>query len=199
VPGLAVHGPTLTLRFATEPDAAALFALAADPGVTRFFSWSYDRVEQAQAWIAGLPAQRAAGERLEFVIEHPERGILGTTGLSEFAHRDRRATVGTWLGRAHWGTGANAESKALIARLAFEHLGLERLTAYTGTTNDRSLAALTRLGFVREGLLRAFHRHGDAVHDVVVLSLLRADWEGSPLHDVAARVEGEPESVFTVR
>ncbi len=91
------------------------------------------------------------------------------TGLSELSRRDRRAVVGTWLGRAHWGSGANAESKALIAHLAFERLGLERLGAYADLDNPRSQAALARLGFMREGVLRRWHRHGERVHDVIVV------------------------------
>jgi ribosomal-protein-alanine N-acetyltransferase len=193
-----VRGPTLTLRYAGPDDAPAMFELARDPEVTRFFAWGYERPEEAAEWVAELPGRREAGALLDFLVVHHERGIAGVTGLSELSRRDRRATVGTWLGRAHWGTGANRESKALIAALAFGPLGLERLTAYTSTGNPRSQAALARAGFVREGVLRAFHRHPSGVHDVVVFGLLRADWEASPLRDVPARIEGEPPPAFVV-
>jgi RimJ/RimL family protein N-acetyltransferase len=193
-----VRGPTLTLRYAGPQDAPALFELARDPEVTRFFAWSYERPEQAAEWIAGLPARREAGSLLDFLVVHRERGPIGVTGLSELARRDRRATIGTWFGRDHWGTGANRESKALIAALAFRRLGLERLTAYTSTGNPRSQAALERSGFVREGTLRAFHRHPSSVHDVVVFGLLRTDWEASPLHAVPVEVAGHPPPAFVL-
>jgi ribosomal-protein-alanine N-acetyltransferase len=193
-----VRGPTLTLRYAGEDDAAAMFELARDPEVTRFFAWSYDRPDQAREWIAGLPARREAGLLLDFLVVHPRRGPVGVTGLSELSRRDRRATVGTWLGREHWGAGINSESKALIAALAFRRLGLERLTAYTSTSNPRSQTALGRAGFAREGLLRDFHRHPSGVHDVVVFGMLRDDWRASPLHDVPAQIAGEPPAAFVV-
>ncbi len=195
---MEVHGPTLTLRYATPADAAALFGLARDAEVTRFFAWSYDRVEQAEEWIAALPAKRAAGELLDFLVVHREHGPIGVTGLSELSPRDRRATVGTWFGREHWGSGANAESKALVAHLGFGTLGLERLTAYTSVDNPRSRAALERSGFTREGVLRAYHRHPSGVHDVVVFGLLRADWEGSPPSRVPVTVDGDPPGAFRV-
>ena len=119
-------------------------------------------------------------------------------GLLDPAWRDRRAVTGTWLARSEWGTRANAESKALLAALAFERLGFERLTAFASTRNERSQAALERLGFVREGTLRAWHRHGDDVHDSVVYGLLRADWEGSPLRGVAVRIEGDADDTWHV-
>lgn len=194
---LRATGPTITLRLAEERDAPGLFAHARDPEVTRFFSWGpYERVEDAQAYLARLPAEREAGRHLDLVIDHREHGPIGVIGLGEWSVRDRRAVVGTWLGRAHWGTGANTEAKALVTRLAFGVLGLERVGAYAAPANPRSRRALEKLGFVAEGTLREFHRHGDRVHDVVVFSLLRRDWAATPLAAVPAEVAGEPPPAF---
>ena len=117
---------------------------------------------------------------------------LGITLLSELSTRDRRAVVGTWLGRAHWGTGANTEAKAMIAELAFGRLGLERLSAYCDPLNVRSQRALEKLSFRREGVLREFHRHHDTPHDVVVFGLLRQEWQAGVLATVPVCVTGEP-------
>jgi ribosomal-protein-alanine N-acetyltransferase len=192
-----VTGPTLTLRYASAEDAPRLLELASDPLVTRWFSWGpYARIDQPRAYIAGLADKRERGELLDFLIVHREAGPIGVTGLSELAVRDRRATVGTWFGRQWWGSGANRESKALIAALAFRHLGIERLTAWANTRNGRSQSALERVGFRREGVLRSWHRHGDARHDVVVFGMLREEWEASPLAGVPAEVSGTPPVAF---
>jgi len=196
---LAARGPTLTLRYPEPGDAPALFALASDPEVTRFFSWRYAAEEEAEAWIAGRAAAREAGEWLELVVEHREHGVAGITGLTEPSRRDRRAVTGSWLGRRFWGTGVNGEAKALLARIAFDACGLERLGSYASTANPRSRRALERLGWRHEGTLRAFHRHGDRVHDVDVLGLLRAEWAASPLAAVPAELTGEPPAPFTAK
>jgi len=194
---LRVTGPSLELRYATPADAAALFELGSDPEVTRFFSWGpYTSTAQPLEYIEGLEAERERGERLDFLVVERDRGPIGVTGLSEVSRRDRRAVVGTWLGRAHWGTGANAQCKALIAQLAFGALGLERLGAYTDLDNPRSQTALQKLGFRREGVLRRFHRHGEHVHDVVVYSWLKEEWERSPLAAARVEIEGEPPPRF---
>lgn len=193
---LEISGPALTLRYPVAADAPALFRRGSDPGVTRFFSWGpYREVAEAEAYIESLPGRRAAGTLLDFAIVRDGEAV-GITGLSERAARDRRATVGSWIGRAEWGTGVNSEAKALICALAFGPLGLERLTAYAGVGNDRSQAALAKVGFVREGRLRRFHRHGDTVHDVAIFSLLRDEWAASPLAGVAARIAGDPPAAF---
>lgn len=196
---LVVRGPRLALRYATLEDAPALFALGRDPAVTRFFSWGpYTCVEQPEAYIAALPARRDRGELLDFLIVDADGAPIGVTGLSELARRDRRATVGSWLGHRWWGSGANREAKALIAALAFRRLGFERLTALAGTRNGRSQVALERLGFRREGVLAAYHRHTDGPHDVVVYGLLRAAWERGPLHAVPVGIEGSAPPAFVV-
>jgi ribosomal-protein-alanine N-acetyltransferase len=196
---LEVVGPTLTLRYAIAADAPALFGLGSDGEVTRFFSWGpYKSVAEPAGYIAGLADERQRGERLDFLIVARGAGAIGVTGLSECSPRDRRAVVGTWLGRSHWGTGANEESKALIAHLAFRALGLERLGAYADVENARSQAALMRLGFTREGVLRHWHRHGEVVKDVVLYSWLKDEWERSPLAGLPVSVSGEPPPAFRV-
>ena len=196
---LVVTGPTLSLRYAGLDDAPRLFELAQDPAVTRFFSWGpYTSLDQPRRYIGELPAKRERGELLDFLIVHHEDGPIGVTGLSELAVRDRRATVGSWFGHRWWGSGANLESKGLLTALAFETLGMTRLTAWANTRNGRSQVALERVGFKREGVLRGWHRHGEQVHDVVVFGMLRTGWERSPLRGVPAEVRGCPPPGFVV-
>ena len=196
---LALTGPTLRVRIPRDEDAAALFEQACDPEVTRWFSWGpYSSQAEARSYLARLPAQRERGEHLDLVVEHLEAGPIGITGLGELARRDRRAVIGSWLGRAWWGTGANQEAKALMCHLAFVLLGLDRVGAYSNVEHARSQRALERIGFHREGVLRGYHRHGDRALDVVIFGLLRADWETSRLPAVPVAVTGQPPPAFLV-
>lgn len=189
---LEVVGPTLTLRLPSEQHVAGLFALASDPEVTRWFSWGpYESEDEPRRWVAEAAARRESGDRLELVIER-DGAPLGVTTLMELSARDRRAMVGTWLGREHWGTDVNAESKALVLHLAFVTLGLERVGAYSELRHERSQRALEKIGFVREGVLRAWHRHADGPHDVVVFGLLRDEWRS----EVPVTVHGDPPKAF---
>ena len=186
-----IRGARLSLRYARADDATALFELGSDPEVSRFFSWGpYTDPSQAGAFIEQMAVQRESGERLEFVIVDEDDRPIGITGLSEFSARDRRAVVGTWLGRQHWGSGANRESKALVLRLGFETIGLQRISAYAHPDNARSVRALERLGFVREGVLVAWHLHHGERRDVAILRLLREDWSASDLPGLPYAEEG---------
>ncbi|HEV2820868.1 MAG TPA: GNAT family N-acetyltransferase [Solirubrobacteraceae bacterium] len=192
----ALRGPSLTLRLPRDDDAVALFRHASDRAVTANFSWGpYVHAAEALAWLRTLPAARERGKQLELAIDRHDEGLIGVISLSELSRRDRRAMVGTWLGRPHWGTGANAEAKALVFHLAFALLGLERLGAYAAVGHGRSQRALEKVGFRREGVLRHWHRHGDAVHDVVIYGLLATEWCADAL---PVTVEGTPPAAFVV-
>lgn len=196
---MELRGPHLTLKLPAADDAEALLALASDPDVTQWFSWGpYTDVDQPRAWIAEQEAKREQGLQLDFVVHDREHGPIGVTGLAELSRRDRRAMVGTWFGRAHWGSGANAESKALIAHLAFEICGFERLGAYSNPENVRSARALERVGFTREGTLRGWHRHGDRQLDVHIFGMLRADWADGPLRESRVTAIGRPPAAWAL-
>lgn len=198
---MELRGPTLSLRYPEPGDAEALLAQASDDAVTRWFSWGpYEDVEQPRAWIAAQRERRESGTQIDFVIDHHEHGVVGVTGLTELSVRDRRAVVGTWIGREHWGSGVNPEAKALIARLAFAVCGMVRISAYANPLNGRSVRALEKVGFVHEGVLRRWHRHGDAQLDVAIVGMLRDEWEGGAggLHECPAALTGMPPASWLV-
>jgi ribosomal-protein-alanine N-acetyltransferase len=184
---MRIQGARLALRPPTADDAQALFQLGSDPEVVRFFSWGpYRELAEAEAFIDLVRAERPH----EFLIVDADDRPIGVTGLSELSERDRRAVVGTWLGREHWGTGANRESKELILHYAFRVLDLQRVSAHAHPGNARSLAALERLGFTREGVLRNWHVHHGEPRDVAILGLLRDEWERGPSAQAPVTVEG---------
>ena len=192
---MLLTGPTLALRPVSPADDEALLALGRDAEVTRWFSWGpYTSLAQPRAWISQQPGRMARGEALALAVVHPQDGVVGCTELSEWGRRDRRAMVGTWLGRPWWGTGVNAEVKRLVLTLAFTHCGMERLGAYADVANARSQRALLRAGFTREGTLRSLHRHGEEQKDVQVFSVLRAEWKA--MAPVAAALHGELPAPF---
>lgn len=183
---MRIGGPSLSLRPPEARDADALYELGRDPEVSRFLSWGpYAERAQAEAFIERVRLERPH----EFFIVDPDDRPIGLTGLTELSERDRRAVVGTWLGRPYWGSGANRASKALILHYAFRVLDLIRVSAYAHPENVRSLAALEKLGFTREGVLRHWHIHGGEPRDVTLLRLLREEWEGLPLAGVQVAVE----------
>lgn len=160
--------------------AAGLLAAADTEEV---FAWlPYARpadLDQARAWIDGALAERCADRRFPFAVLDAEGGsVIGSTSYWDFdAHNDHVEIGSTWLNRASWGTGRNAEAKLLLMTHAFETLGLERVAFRTDILNERSQQAIERLGATREGVYRHEMRRRDGSwRDSIHYSILLSEW-----------------------
>lgn len=92
-------------------------------------------------------------------------------------HRqNRRAEIGYALARAHWGHGYMGEALQALPGFAFTDLDLHRLEADIDPRNAASAAALARLGFIQEGLLRERWIVAGEISDSALYGLLRRDW-----------------------
>lgn len=104
--------------------------------------------------------------------------FVGTTSFYEILPAMRAIAIGhTWIGRRHWRSGVNTESKLLMLTRAFEGLGAERVVWHTDIRNVRSQQAIERLGAQREGVLRHHRiRRDGSWRDTVQFSMISDDW-----------------------
>jgi N-acetyltransferase len=104
--------------------------------------------------------------------------VVGTSSLGEWDLTHERVHLGwTAYGPRWWGGPVNAECKLLLLGHAFDHCGFGRVKIQTDLVNDRSQAAIARLGATREGVLRRHMRRADGSwRDTVVFAVLRDEW-----------------------
>jgi N-acetyltransferase len=83
----------------------------------------------------------------------------------------------TWLTAAAIRTAANTEAKLLMLSHAFDTWGVQRVCFHTDARNERSRAALTRIGATFEGILRAHRLATDLKpRDSARFSIIAAEW-----------------------
>ena len=136
-------------------------------------------VSDAAAQIAAACAARARGDRFAYAQVDVRTGELaGSTSLYEVFPAARTLAIGfTWLGKRWWRTGHNTESKLLLLRQAFDVLGCVRVVWHTDIYNERSQAAIARLGATREGVLRKHRLRRDGTwRDTVQYAMTDDDW-----------------------
>ena len=168
----------LVLRSLAPSDAPALFAIFGDPAVCRY--WSRPALPDLQAATelqAEIARHFAARTLFQWGIAEQATGaIVGTGTLAALSSEHRRAEVGFALAQAVWGRGYAAEAVPALLGFAFDVLALHRLEADVDPRNTRSIRALERVGFTREGYLRErYFLHGE-VQDAIVYGLLRREW-----------------------
>jgi RimJ/RimL family protein N-acetyltransferase len=87
--------------------------------------------------------------------------------------------LGFWIGQAYWNRGIATAAIRQITDLAFEQLGLVRVYAKVFATNTRSIRALEKVGYVKEGhFRRAVFKNGRFCDQV-----LYAKVSSSQLHE----------------
>ncbi|MCS6903330.1 MAG: GNAT family N-acetyltransferase [Candidatus Bipolaricaulota bacterium] len=104
--------------------------------------------------------------------------LIGSTGLHRLDWKNRHCMFGILIGdKTEWGKGYGTETTCLMARYAFETLGMHRVWLSVYEYNQRGIRAYEKAGFVREGLLRQARYHNGRFYDVLVMGLLRSEWE----------------------
>ena len=104
--------------------------------------------------------------------------VVGTTSLGDVDLVNERAHLGwTAYGPQWWGTAVNPDCKLLLLGHAFDDCGLGRVKIQTDGRNERSQAAIARLGATREGVLRRHMKRADGTfRDTVVFSVVIGEW-----------------------
>ncbi|QTX05856.1 GNAT family N-acetyltransferase [Agromyces archimandritae] len=134
-------------------------------GFRRFASGYYRDDETGTSW----------GIRL---VGGPDDGALvGTSTLGDFDLANEGAHIGwTAYDPRVWGTVVNAETKLLLLGAAFDH-GFERVKIQADSINERSRAAIAKLGARFEGVIRHERRRPDGSwRDTAIYSVLSEEW-----------------------
>jgi len=101
--------------------------------------------------------------------------VIGTCTLYQHSAQNLRAELGFALGTPWQRQGYATEAVQRLIQHTHDDLGIERLEADVDPRNAPSLALLEKLGFQREGLLRARYRVGGEVQDSVLLGRLQSE------------------------
>jgi RimJ/RimL family protein N-acetyltransferase len=144
--------------------------------------------DEYAGWLDDALRAAAAGEQAPFATIDARTGeVAGSTRLFFVSPRDRRIEIGgTWLAPQAQRTAINTESKLLLLSHCFEALGAVRVELKTDARNERSRAAIARIGARYEGVMRKHMLTRGGIHrDSVYFAIVDDDWPA-----VRARLEG---------
>src|SRR6266481_8097307 len=122
------------------------------------------------------------------MIEKSSGRRVGSTRYASIERVHHRLEIGwTWVARPWQRTPINTEAKYLLLRHAFEALKCIRVELKTDSLNERSRAAILRVGATEEG---TFRNHmitaSGRIRHTVYLSILDSEWPA-----VKARLEAK--------
>lgn len=151
-----LQGSLVTLRPLLHTDAQSLVDAAADGELWSLPFTVIPSADTVDGYINKALRGQAEGTVMPFAITlNANQSIIGSTRIWKFDRENRKLEIGhTWYSRSWQRTAANTESKLLLLRYAFEQLQCIRVQFTTDVLNERSQAAIRRIGGVQEGIIR---------------------------------------------
>jgi RimJ/RimL family protein N-acetyltransferase len=132
-----------------------------------------------KAYMALALDEQKRGVSVPFTTTLRDSGqIVGSTRYANISARDGRLEIGwTWIGKAWQRSPVNTEAKYLMLHHAFEVLGCTRVELKTDGLNEKSRAAILRIGAKQEAVLRKHTlTYSGRIRDTVYFSILDTEW-----------------------
>ena len=178
---VVLEGSLVRLEPLTLGHVQALAEVGLDDELWRFIPESVRTLDQMRVYVERALAEQEQGRSLPFAITLREtRKVVGSTRYGNIDVPNLRIEIGwTWLGPPWQRTAVNTQTKLLLMEHAFERLGMNRVEFKTDSLNERSRAALLRIGAVEEGTLRNHMvTESGRIRHTVYFSVTKEEWPG---------------------
>lgn len=176
---VVLEGRHVRLEPLTLDHVPDLLEVGLDPELWRWGLTPIGSADDLRRYVEDTLAECEGGVSLPFAIVDRNSGrAIGSTRYGSVALEHRRVEIGwTWIGRPWQRTAINTEAKLLLLRHAFETLGCHRVELKTDALNQRSRAAILRIGAREEGTMRAHMMTSEGrVRDSVYYSIVADEW-----------------------
>lgn len=153
---VTLAGEHVQLEPMLEAHHAALAEVGLDEDLWKWIPVPVRTPEEMKAYVDAALAEQARGVSLPFtIVERATGNVIGSTRYANIERVHRRVEIGwTWVARPWQRTAVNTECKYMLLKHAFETLGCIRVELKTDSLNERSRAAILRIGAKEEGVFR---------------------------------------------
>jgi RimJ/RimL family protein N-acetyltransferase len=153
---VTLEGRYVRLEPLAKVHLAGLAEVGLDEELWRWIPTQARTAEEMAAYIETALEEQARGVSLPFAIVEKAAGRgIGSTRYGNIDRTHHRVEIGwTWVAREWQRTAVNTEAKYLLLRHAFETLGCIRVELKTDSLNEKSRAAILRIGAQHEGIFR---------------------------------------------
>lgn len=175
-----IYSERIRLRGVEREDLPNFVVWMNDPEVIEglLVFWPMSSVDEAR-WLESLGGREQAEKPLAIDARVGETWRhIGSCGFHNLEWKIREAEFGISIGdKSFWNQGYGTETVQLLLKTGFETLNLNRIYLHVNADNLRAIRAYEKCGFVHEGRLRqAVYQHGH-YQDLLVMSVLRAEWD----------------------
>jgi N-acetyltransferase len=175
----SLETPRVLIRPLKASDIGIFIPLCKEPSTWTFFTKDLSIESELRSWVDTALQEKAGERRMPFTITDKDTGeVCGSSSYGNISFYDKRIEIGwSWLAPAYIGMGVNKQAKFALLSYAFEVMKMERVETKTDVLNERSRAALLKIGMIPEGVLRSHMlMHSDRRRDSMYFSIVRSEW-----------------------
>jgi RimJ/RimL family protein N-acetyltransferase len=186
---MILEGNYARLEPLTVEHTMGLADIGLDEDLWKWIPTPVRTLEEMSAYVQTALREGASGSALPFALIDKASGrIIGSTRYGNIDRLHHRVEIGwTWVARQWQRSAVNTEMKYLLLRHAFETLKCIRVELKTDSLNERSRAAILRIGAREEG---TFRNHmitaSGRIRHTIYFSILDSEWL-----DVKTRLESK--------
>jgi RimJ/RimL family protein N-acetyltransferase len=186
---VTLEGRHVRLEPLVKRHLAGLAQVGLDEELWRWIPTAVRTPEEMAAYIETALQEQERGVSLPFAILEKATGrAIGSTRYGNIDRVHNRMEIGwTWVARDWQRTAMNTEAKYLLLRHAFETLKCMRVELKTDSLNEKSRAAILRIGAKEEGIFRNHMiTSSGRIRHSVYFSIIDSEWPA-----VKARLESK--------
>lgn len=129
-------------------------------------------------WVKNAILNDNKNIRLAICLKENDE-YIGNVNLNSINWINRSAEYSIMIGdKSQWSKGFGKEATLLILKYAFEELNLNRIYLTVRNDNEKALSLYKKTGFTKEGVLRKSIYKNNKFIDMIVMSILREEFNG---------------------
>jgi RimJ/RimL family protein N-acetyltransferase len=174
-----IDGNGIRLRRDERADIPKFVEWLNDPEVRKYLLMHMPiSTANEEQWFENM--LKLPGEEQPFAIEIQKDDawqLIGNCSFMQIDHAALSAEVGLFIGdKSCWNKGYGTEVMRLMLRIGFGTLNLNRIFLRVDEDNKGGIRAYEKVGFIHEGRSRQAAYRDGKYHDMLVMSVLRSEW-----------------------
>lgn len=173
-----LRGKLVNLRAMERKDLDEIMKWVNDQEVTKYltaFLYPISRVEE-EKFLERAMSRNDTEKNL--VIETKEGVYIGQISLHKIDWKNNNAELGIVIGnKEYWGKGYGTEAINNLLDHAFNQMNLYKIYLRVFEHNQRGMRCYEKCGFKEEGRLRKGHFYDGKYHDVILMGILKDEFE----------------------
>ena len=150
-----INTQRLQLRSFIEDDLEQIYLGLSDPEVIKYYGVHYSSLEETKLQLDFFnDLEKNKTGKWWAICNAFTKEFYGAIGLNDLKKEHKKAELGFWLLKEHWGKGYISEALPEICKFGFEKRKLHRIEAIVEQENSNSKKCLIKNNFILEGTMK---------------------------------------------